>query len=328
MTTKGLTCIYRTSVPVNTVSKDTLLNLSNEISDNTERAYKSDFEHFNNWLEKSQYELSPPHSPACVSDYVSFMGSKGYAMKTIDRRLRAISFAYKKEGDDNPPSNSELVKATVKGLKRRRAKEGKRTTVDSKQPATADIIKLMVDQIDTSNINGVRDKALLLVGWAAALRRSELVALKYHEVVITPQGADILIGMSKTDQEGEGATVSITRGSENYCPVRALLDYLKQAEIRDGYLSRRHYRGGRVSKNAFGAKSVATMVKKYCEAAGFDPSRFSGHSLRSGMLTSAAESGSDLIPLAQHARHKNYNITMHYIRKANRYRNNPTAGLL
>lgn len=110
MTNKGLTCINRNELTVNTVSDETLLNLRSKISPNTERAYVSDLEHFSRWIATSQHDISPPHTKECISDYVSEMGEQGYALQTIERRLRAISWYYKENGFSESPSNNGLVR--------------------------------------------------------------------------------------------------------------------------------------------------------------------------------------------------------------------------
>ena len=124
MNSNGLSCIYRNELTVNTVSEETALNLRNEISPNTEKAYTSDLNHFSQWLSTSTHDISPPHSPECISDYVSEMGQQGYSLNTIDRRLRAISWYYKINGEENPPSISLLVRKTVSGMVNRKSREG------------------------------------------------------------------------------------------------------------------------------------------------------------------------------------------------------------
>ncbi|MGI9282149.1 MAG: site-specific integrase [Endozoicomonas sp.] len=327
--------------PFNSLSEETLANLNHSISPNTLKGYLKDLglthgfdtlapkNSYRHWIEKEGITGQLPHSPDIVANYLSFLDSEGLKPATLQRRLRAISWLHKTRGyGQSNPAQHQLVTDTLKGLKRRRASEGKSNAPQQKAPARADAVSLMADHCDQGNIAGLRDRALLLVGFAASLRRSELVALEASDIVITPKGADIHIRKSKGDQEGMGATVSIIRGKA-HCPVKALLDWLEAAGIQNGPVFRRIRRGGSVDpEKALTDQSVALVIKRYCKAAGLNSSVYSGHSLRSGMLTSAAENGADLIPLAQHARHKDPKQTLHYINQANRYNNNPTEGLL
>ena len=216
----------------------------------------------------------------------------------------------------------------IKAVQRKRVEEKRPTASTSKAPATVAVLRALVSHCDSERLIGVRDRALLLVGFAAALRRSELVALHVEDVCITGHGADIKIRSSKTDQFGKGEIISITRGHGETCPVMAFVTWINRSDIVSGAVFRRILKGDRVQPGALSGRSVANTVKRYCQLSGLNPAQFSGHSLRSGMLTSAAEAGADLVPLAQHARHTNTTTTMHYIRHANRYKNNPTAGLL
>lgn len=323
------------------LSQDTLTNLSHSLSPRTIQEYLNDLginqddkaeapkNSYRYWIELEGIDGQLPHSPAMVANYLSFLNSAGLKPSTLQRRLRAISWLHKTRGyGQSNPAQHSLPSDTLKGLKRKRANEGKSNAPRQKTPARADAISLIVDHCNTSNVTGLRDRALLLIGFAASLRRSELVALSTEDITVTPKGADIFIRKSKGDQEGIGATVSIVRGKD-HCPIRALLDWLEASGITEGPVFRRIRKGGAIDpEKPLSGKSVANLIKQYAKAAGLNPADYSGHSLRSGMLTSAAENGADLIPLAQHARHKDPKQTLHYINQANRYNNNPTEGLL
>lgn len=323
----GLVFINRNEVSVNTMSSSTLQKLRKSVSENTIKSYKCDLKAFNNWLLENGIDNTLPHSTETVCNFMAWCDDQDYALSTIERRIQAISWIHRKN-EFNSPTKHDLVSDLMAGIRNGRAQDGRKTTVYSKQPVTSDIIRGMVSECDLSDITGIRDKALLLVGFASALRRSELTFLKMEDITILPQGADIVIRKSKTDQAGKGEMVCITRSGSEFCPVAALVEWIKAAGIRDGFIFRRISSAKNVLKYGLSDKTVANKVKEYASKAGYNPAAVSGHSLRSGMLTSAAENGADLIPLAQHARHKNVAQTMHYIREANRYKNNPTDGLL
>ena len=310
------------------ISESTMANISQSIADSTKKAYLADLRLFKTWLDESVIKFQPPIDPVILANYISYLDDKDYAPNTIERKLNAISWYHRNNCYESHTSNPH-VHMTKKGMMRKRANEGRKTTATSKKPLRKEELKAIIGCIDTETLLGKRDKAMLLVGWSPALRRSEAVALRVDDITITGPGADILIRKSKTDQTGQGETVSIFRGADTLCPVKALLDWYKSSGITSGPVFRRVTPYGKtIFDIAVSDRTYAETIKKYCSLAGLDPKLYSGHSSRSGMLTSAAEKGADLIPLAQHARHKCTNQTMHYIRLADRFKNNPTEGLL
>lgn len=309
------------------IDERTIKNIESSVSDNTKKAYHSDFKIFENWLIREGREICFPVLPETVADYVSYLDFQGYAISTIKRRIRSISFYHRIRGDQNPPTINDLVKRTLSGVKRERSKKGLPTAPEGKMPIDIETLRHLVNLIDTEKLTGLRDKALLLICYAGALRRSEVVFLNVRDIKINGRGADIKITRSKGDQEGKGQTVSILRGSPEFCPVLSLVDYLNESGIDSGPVFRHIRRGGHVTDKALTGKAVAKTIKKYCKLAGMDESEFSGHSLRSGMLTSAAERGVDIRILSHHARHSSLDTTMPYVIHADRYNNNPTDGL-
>jgi len=195
-------------------------------------------------------------------------------------------------------------------------------------PAIAEHIKAMVDQLDLNTLGGQRDRALLLFGFAAALRRSEIVADNAENLHFLAVGLTLHIEHSKTDQEGSGATLVVPREPRSrYCPVSAIEDWLCNAGIRGGAVFRRVYRGDHVSSQRLSDKSVVLRIKALAECIGQDPKKFSGHSLRRGFLTSAAAEKKDLRRMADQARHQDLNTTRTYIEQANAFDNHPGQGL-
>ena len=142
----------------------------------------------------------------------------------------------------------------------------------------------------------MRDRALLLLGFAGAFRRSELVALDVADIAETETGLLVMIRRSKTDQDGEGVTIAIARG-DVACPARALREWLDAAGIEAGPIFKPINKAGTVSGERLTDRSVANIVKAHAERAGFDANLFSGHSLRSGFLTSAAARGASIFKM-------------------------------
>ena len=177
------------------------------------------------------------------------------------------------------------------------------------------------------SLAGLRDRALLLLGFAGAFRRSELVALDVADIAETKAGLLVTIRHSKTDQEGEGVTIAIARG-DVACPVRALLEWLNAAGIRAGPIFRPVNKAGTVAAKRLTDRSVANIVKAYAERAGFDASLFSGHSLRSGFLTSAAAKGASIFKMMDVSRHKSVDTLRGYVRDAELFKDHAGAGLL
>jgi integrase len=184
----------------------------------------------------------------------------------------------------------------------------------------------MVDKAETDT-KGLRDRALLLLGFAGAFRRSELVALNVADLQFCDDGLRVTIRRSKTDQEGLGATIAIVRGS-TACPVRAVRTWIEMAGILDGPLFRPVTRTGRVSSRRLSGRAVADLVKRYARRAGLNAADFSGHSLRSGFLTSAAARGASIFKMMDVSRHKSIDTLRGYVRDAEIFRDHAGNGLL
>jgi site-specific recombinase XerD len=176
-------------------------------------------------------------------------------------------------------------------------------------------------------LSGLRDRALLLLGFAGAFRRSELVALDVADISEAKTGLLVTIRRSKTDQECEGITIAIARG-DIACPARALQEWLDAAGIETGPIFRAINKAGTVATERLTDRSVANIVKAYAGRAGFDASTFSGHSLRSGFLTSAAAKGASIFKMMDVSRHKSVDTLRGYVRDAELFKDHAGAGLL
>jgi integrase len=194
-----------------------------------------------------------------------------------------------------------------------------------KAPATVEVVRQMVDGLDT-DLQGLRDRALLLVGFAGAFRRSELVALNVEDVAFTREGLIILLRRSKSDQEGEGHKKGLPYGSNPAtCPVRALQAWLEAADTNEGPIFRGIHRHGNVKAARLSTRAVALIVKRCAEAAGLDPEAFGGQSLRAGLATSAAAAGVSERVIMQQTGHRSVRMVRRYIREGSLFRENAAA---
>jgi integrase len=234
--------------------------------------------------------------------------------------MAAIRHAHKLAGNE-PPTSSEVVKATMRGIRRTAASASAR-----KAPATADKVVAMVSAMGTDR-KALRDRALLLLGFAGAFRRAELVALDVENLDFCEGGLRVFIRKSKTDQEGQGATVAIVPGSIT-CPVAAVRTWIDAAGITAGPLFRSVNKGGSVRSRRLSDRAVAEVVKAAARRIGLNEAEFSGHSLRSGFLTSAAVRGASIFKMMDVSRHKSVDTLRGYIRDAELFRDHAGTGLL
>jgi site-specific recombinase XerD len=285
----------------------------------TRRAYRTDFRIFSAWCQER--ELDPlPASPAAVAAYLAYEVGQNLRPSTLGRRLAAIQYAHRYAGHESP-TNAEDVKATLRGIRRTLGIARTR-----KAPATANNAKAMARSAPDSVV-GIRDRAILLLGFAGAFRRSELVALDVNDIQPSNSGLLVTIRRSKVDQEGEGATIAIAAGSTD-CPARALTAWLKAAGISAGPVFRPINKVGKVSSTRLSDRSVANIVKAYADRAGLDGRMFSAHSLRSGFLTSAAANGASIFKMMDVSRHKSADTLRGYVQDAEFFKNHAGEGLL
>lgn len=289
-----------------------------EKADGTRRAYLSDFRDFHAWCEGVQAS-SLPASVATVGAYLAHLAGRKLKVATIDRRAAAIAYAHRLRGIETPTS-AEPVKAVLRGIRRRTG-----VAVERKAPATARAIAGMLKRIPDT-LTGKRDRALLLIGFAAALRRSELVGLDCADLERTGDGIFIHIRRSKTDQEGAGHVVAVPRGPK-LRPVEALEEWLAAAQIGAGPVFRRVRKGGALG-GRLTDQSVALVVKRWAKAARLDPADFAGHSLRAGFVTSALEAGADLLKVMDVTRHREVKTLQAYDRRAKAFKNHAGKGFL
>lgn len=285
----------------------------------TRKAYGIDFRIFRAWCDGKGVS-SLPGAPETVAAFLAAQAGSGTKPSTIGRRVAAIRYAHKLAGVPTP-TDAEAVKATVRGIRRTHGVAKVR-----KAPAVAAKMHSMV-ALAPDRLSGLRDRAILLLGFAGAFRRSELVALDVADIAETETGLLVTIRRSKTDQEGAGITIAIARG-DVACPAKALRGWLDAASIEAGPIFRAINKAGTVSEGRLTDRSVANIVKAYAERAGYDASTFSGHSLRSGFLTSAAAKGASIFKMMDVSRHKSVDTLRCYVRDAELFKDHAGAGLL
>src|SRR5215469_5164866 len=300
---KGLT-LATTHLPEQPVSLQDFVTASRAPS--TLRAYRTDWRCFLSWCEQEGVPALPA-SPEVVARFL--VSQAGYKPATLSRRLAAINAAH--ELADHPsPTGTSLVGLTLSGIKRTYGAAQRQV----RPVMTQDLQQLVATVGD--DLVGVRDKALLLVGWAGALRRSELVAIQVEDLEFAAGGVVVMIRKSKTDQEAKGEEIGIPYGSTpDTCPVTALQAWLDASGISSGAIFRRIDQWGNLGVNALHPGTVAEVVKKRVSVLGLDPAQFAGHSLRSGLATSAAQNGASEIQIMAQTRHTSSAMVKRYIRK-------------
>jgi site-specific recombinase XerD len=277
----------------------------------TRRAYQTDAADFAAWCER--HSLEPlPATVDTVAAYLASLARSGLKASTITRRCAGIRYMHRMAGLE-PPTSNEGIKAVLAGIRRSIG-----TSVTRKAPATAEAIRVIISEMP-SDLRGLRDRALLLLGFAGALRRSELVALDVADLEESTEGLLVRIRRSKTDQEGAGDFVSIPHGSR-LRPVAGVKAWLQAAGITEGPIFRSIKKGGLVTPQRLTDRSVAQIIKMRAEAAGFDPIMFSGHSLRAGFVTSALHHGADILRVMDVTRHREVSTLKTYDRRAKAFK--------
>lgn len=275
----------------------------------TRRAYAAALRDWETWSTRHARQYLPAHEHD-IAEYLAATARTGIAVSTLMQRVAALAYAHRLAGLPSP-TDASSVRAVVAGIRRELS-----VRPDRKAPATVDALSDMVAQVPEDTLPGRRDRALLLFGFAGAFRRSELVAIDVEDLEETDQGVLVHVRRSKTDQEGLGREVGILRGTTRLCPVQALQDWLRTASIEAGPVFRPISAAGVLGPSRLTGGTVARIVKRYAEAAGLDPDRFSGHSLRSGFATAALERGADLGAVARQLGHAKLDTTRIYDRRS------------
>ena len=278
---------------------------------NTKKAYASDWTQFKLWCEGQALCPLPASVPTLIA-YLTDLAETGNKVSTIRRRVSSISHHHQAVFADLDPTKTEEIKTLVKGIRRQLG-----AAMRKAPPLLSSTIKTMLATLDLEKMQGQRDRALVALGFAAALRRSELVALCVEDLTWRKQGVTVLIRRSKTDQEALGESISLHRGKTEFCPVNALRTWLELAQIPTGPIFRAINKGGAIGEKPMTAQSVALIVKRLAGAAEVpDPGEFSAHSLRSGMITTAIVNGCSAFEIMEVSRHKSEAVFRGYVQRA------------
>ena len=290
---------------IKTLELETLKNLKSSKALNTLRAYKADYKDFAAFCIKNGFKPMPSE-PKIITLYLTHL-SKSSKFSTLKRRLASISVIHKLSGhyiDTKHP----MITENLMGIKRILGSHQK-----AKKPILISELKLIINAVDKdkNETNRFKNKALILIGFAGGFRRSELVSIHYEDLDFVPEGVKIFVKRSKTDQSGEGMTKGIPYfNNHDYCPVVSLKKWIEKSEIKFGKIF------------DLSDKTVALTIKKYTSLAGLDSNKYSGHSLRSGFATSAAELGAEERNIMAMTGHKTTQMVRRYIHEANLFKNN------
>jgi len=302
-----------------TLQEETLLNLKSSKANNTVRAYKSDFKDFGLFCAQNGFK-SLPTEPKIVSLYLTHLSTNQVKMSTLKRRLVSIGVIHKLKGyylDTKHP----IIIENIMGIKRRKG-----SIQIGKKPILINSLKLIINIIDQYNnikIKKFRDRSIILIGFSGGFRRNEIVSLDYDDLDFVAEGLKIKLKRSKTDQFGEGLVKGLPYfDNTQYCPVLSLKNWIEVSNISSGALFRRLYKGSKISENRLTDQTVALLIKKYLKLAGIDNKNYSGHSLRSGFATAAAESGAEERSIMAMTGHKSTEMVRRYIKEANLFKNN------
>jgi len=301
------------------LQQETLLNLQNSKANNTVRAYKSDFNDFGLFCSKNGFR-SLPSEPKIVSLYLTYLSTRDVKMSTLKRRLVSIAVIHKLKGHYLDTKHPSIIE-NMMGIKRRKGSIQK-----GKKPLLINNLKNIINVIDKEKIEEIkklRDRSIILIGFSGGFRRNEIVTLDYEDLDFVQEGLKIRVKRSKTDQFGEGIIKGLPYfDNSQYCPVVSIRKWLEISKINTGPIFRRFTKGSKLSENRLSDQTVALLIKDYLKIAGIESRNYSGHSLRSGFATSAAESGAEERSIMAMTGHKSTEMVRRYIKEANLFKNN------
>jgi len=301
------------------LQEETLLNLQSSKANNTVRAYKSDFNDFALFCAQNGFK-SLPSEPKIVSLYLTHLSTRDIKMSTLKRRLVSIGVIHKLKGHYLDTKHPIIIE-NIMGIKRRKGSIQK-----GKKPLLINNLKLIINVIDEAKYTDIkknRDRSIILIGFSGGFRRNEIVSLDYDDLDFVSEGIKINLKKSKTDQFGEGSVKALPYfDNSQYCPVLSIKKWIENSNIKSGPLFRRLLKNSKISDNRLTDQNVALLIKKYLNLAGIDNKNYSGHSLRSGFATSAAESGAEERSIMAMTGHKSTEMVRRYIKEANLFKNN------
>ena len=298
--------------------EETLENLKSSKANNTLRAYKSDFRDFGAFCAKHGFN-SMPTEPKIVSLYLTHL-SISTKISTLRRRLVSIGVVHKLKGHYLDTKHPVIIE-NLMGIKRKKG-----SIQIGKKPILINHLKEIINVIDNQKIEKIkklRNRTLILIGFGGGFRRTELISIDYEDLDFVEEGLKITLRRSKTDQFGEGLVKGIPYfTNEKYCPVISLKNWINLSKIKTGAIFRRFAKGSILTSNRLTDQSVVLIIKHCLKLAGIENKNFSGHSLRSGFATVAAESGADERSIMAMTGHKTTQMVRRYIKEANIFKNN------
>lgn len=284
----------------------------------TRRAYRTSWGAFVDWCGSRNFSFMPA-APDTVAVYIAKLADEGRKVATIEKVLAAISEAQRAGGYPSPRASAP-VRSVLQGIRRT-----KLTAQRQVSPIVLSDLRAMVSTLPKS-LKGIRDRAILLLGFAGAFRRSELVGLDVADFAVSDDGLTVTLRKSKTDQDGAGRKVGIPRGG-SLCPVRAVVVWLEWRGDAPGSMFGGLTRHGKPTGLRLDGKDIANLIKSAAEAAGLDPTKFSGHSLRAGLVTTAARAGKSERAIMGQTGHKSVTMVRRYIRDAGLFDDNAADGI-
>ena len=304
---------------IKALQEETLLNLKSSKAKNTIRAYKSDFNDFRLFCAQNGFK-SLPSEPKIISLYLTQLSNKDAKISTIKRRLVSIGVIHRLKGhylDTKHP----LILENLMGIKRRKG-----SIQNGKKPLLINSLKRLINVIDQQKkeqIKIFRDRTIILIGFSGGFRRNEIISLDYEDLDFVKEGLKINVKRSKTDQFGEGSIKGLPYfHNSQYCPVLSIQKWIEISKINSGALFRRFTKGSNLSEKRLTDQTVALLIKEYLDLAGIDSKNYSGHSLRSGFATTAAEAGAEERTIMAMTGHKSTEMVRRYIKDANLFKNN------
>jgi site-specific recombinase XerD len=304
---------------IKALKEETIINLQNSKANNTIRAYKSDFTDFGLFCAQNGFK-SLPSEPKIVSLYLTHLSTKDIKMSTLKRRLVSIGIVHKLKGHYLDTKHPSIIE-NIMGIKRRKGSIQK-----GKKPILINDLKNIINAIDkqkNEEIKKIRDRSIILVGFSGGFRRNEIVSLDLEDLDFVTEGIKITIKRSKTDQFGEGSLKGLPYfDNSQYCPVLSLKKWIETSNINSGPLFRRFSKGSKLTNHRLTDQTVALLIKKYLDLAGINSKNYSGHSLRSGFATTAAESGAEERSIMAMTGHKSTEMVRRYIKEASLFKNN------
>jgi integrase len=288
-------------------------------AENTTRVYRTGWAQFTAWCDEHRV-IALPAGAETVACYAADL-AKTAKPATIDLRLAAISAAHRAAGYESP-TKAETVRLVRRGVRRTLG-----TAQRQVRPIMVPDLRTMLEGL-RADMGGCRDRALLLLGFAGALRRSELVGLDVADVTEGSDGLTVHLRRSKTDQEGAGRTVGIPFGSNPVtCPVRAWRAWLEVSRITEGHAFCPVDRHGHIGATRLSPPAVALVLKRLASHAGLDPGEVAGHSLRAGLATAAAAAGVPERIIADQTGHRGTAMLRRYIREGSLFRENAASAV-